>query len=390
MRRGWRIGRLGTIPLYLDPSLVLVFGLVAWTLASAYLPARLPGLSPSWRWTAALLTALLFFASVLAHELAHSAMAHTRNVPVLGITLSFFGGVAWLGDEPATPFDEILITAVGPLASLVIGGLTLMVYVTTVFVLQILTPAGDLRQWLGALAVSTWYLGEINVLLAIFNLLPTFPLDGGRLLHALLWALSGRTDQALVWSVRIGQGVAGLLVIASLLLSLWMRDGMLVVWGLLLAWVLYRTARESLVRYRLRQRLANVAVDSLMERNFPRVPPHLTLDVLADQLLARHHRVALIPVTNGTHLLGVVIPAAVERVPQIRRPSTTAAAIMRPAHALPHLAPDDDADRALRLMASVELAALPVMRPATGATPTELVGLLDQRTLITLLHTPSR
>lgn len=386
MRRGWQIGRLGEIPLYVDPSLALVFGLVAWTLASAYLPARVPSLSPFWRWTLALLATLLFFASVLAHELAHGGVARLRRVPVLGITLAFFGGVAWLGDEPSSPFDEVLITVVGPMASLVIGGLTLWVYLVTIVVMSMLLPAGSLRELLGALAASTWYLGEVNVLLALFNLVPAFPLDGGRLLHALLWALNGRSDRALVWAVHVGEVLAGVLVLGSLVLSLWTRDGMLVLWGMLMAWVLHRTARQSLVHQRLRQQLAKVAVGSLMEQNFPRVPSHLTLDIVADQLLAQR-KVALIPVTNGQHLLGVVVPAAVQRVPRSKRPHTTVAAIMQPAHTLPYLAPGDDAARALRLMAGSDLAALPVVvAPASGAPPVELVGLLEQRALLALLH----
>jgi len=388
VRRGWRIGRLGRIPLYVDPSLVLVFGLIAWSLASAYLPVQLPGLSPLWRWTLALLVTLLFFASILAHELAHGGMARVRQVPVLGITLSFIGGVAWLGDEPGTPFDEILITVVGPIASLIIGGLSLMVYAISAVVLQGLMPAGTLRQLLESLAVSGWYLGQVNVLLAVFNLLPTFPLDGGRLVHGLLWALGGRRDRALAWSVRFGEGVAALLVLTSLLVSLWARDPMIVVWGAVVAWVLYRTARRSLAHQQLRHRLAKVAVDSLMERNFPHVPPHLTLDVVAEQLLTQH-RVALIPVTNGRYLLGVLLPAAVQRVPHPSRRHLTASTVMRPASDLPRLAPHDDADRALRLMAGAELAALPVvLAPATGTAPVELVGLLEQRTLLALLHDP--
>jgi Zn-dependent protease len=195
MRTTWRIGRVFGIDINIDSSWLIIFALVIWTLAGSYFPQQYPRW-PTWlHWTVGVVTAILFFGSVLGHELAHSVVAIGRGEEVRSITLFIFGGVARITDEPDKPLTELLMAIVGPFFSLATG----MAFGILWFLSRSLLPP------LGALAR---YLSMINVSLAIFNLIPGFPLDGGRVLRALIWGLSGNLKMATRLASWAGQGIA--------------------------------------------------------------------------------------------------------------------------------------------------------------------------------------
>lgn len=261
--RPWRVGKLLGIPIGIDPSWILIFLLVTYQLAAFVFPfelglGRRRGLSLEPIWLA-VIASLLLFASVLAHEFSHAYMALKRGVPVLGITLFIFGGVAQIGDEPDSPLTELLIAVMGPLMSLLIAILSAAVWVWSQAFTTIVP--GTFRTLL-PVAIVSFYLAQTNLLLALFNLLPGFPLDGGRVLRAGLGALFKNMRRATFWSMVMGRVVAvGLLAVGAVLVFRGELGG---AWMFLVAWFLWRAAGESYHSLLARELLKQVPVGQLM------------------------------------------------------------------------------------------------------------------------------
>lgn len=212
MQTSIQAGRISGIPIRIHFNWLLTAVLVTWSLASGYFPLEYPGWTEVNYWLVAIVTASLFFASVLLHELGHAMLALSEGVPVQSITLFIFGGVAHIGKEPDTPGAEFRIVAAGPFTSLLLAGLFFFGHIMAisdlgVAVFQSLAPL---------VSAAFLYLSEINIILAVFNLIPGFPLDGGRLLRALLWRLLKDFRRATRWATTAGYGVSGLFVLAGL------------------------------------------------------------------------------------------------------------------------------------------------------------------------------
>lgn len=208
MKTGFRLGKIFGIDIHIDWSWLLIFALVSWSLVSSFSLAH-PDWSVSLRWAVAASAALLFFASILAHELAHSIAARYKGMPVRNITLFVFGGISNIQREPNSPFAEFIITIVGPLTSFVLGSIFLVLGAGT-FAVNNAMPA-DLTLALasfGPLATILFWLGSVNILIALFNLIPGFPLDGGRLVRSALWAVTDDLSKATRWASLLGQAVA--------------------------------------------------------------------------------------------------------------------------------------------------------------------------------------
>src|SRR3982075_2192964 len=201
MNENLSLGRIAGIHVGLNWSLLVIGALIAWSLATGILPSAAPGQTASAYWTAGVVSAFVFLASLLAPALAHSVVATRRGVKVEGITLWLFGGVSRFSSETASPGAQALITFVGPLTSLLLG---------IVFFLASVAFGGGARPSL--LAATLSWLGYINILLGVFNLLPAFPLDGGRLLQSLIWLRTGDRMRATSIAARIGMGFAFLLI----------------------------------------------------------------------------------------------------------------------------------------------------------------------------------
>jgi Zn-dependent protease len=243
--------RIRGIPVRIDAGWLLIFGLVTWSLASGYFPHVLPARSAAAYWLHGLLAAVLLFGSVFLHELSHALAALDQGVPVGGITLHVFGGVSQLDAEPPTPRAELLIALVGPLTSFAIAGLCLV--------------ADRLIDGPAAFHAVAGYLVAINLVVGIFNLVPGFPLDGGRVLRATLWWWTGRLSVATRIASRCGAVVALALVALGALRA---TAGDLVggLWLVLVALFLHQAARSSWELMRVRARLEPLRVEDVMTR----------------------------------------------------------------------------------------------------------------------------
>lgn len=296
---GWRLGRIGGVEIRADPSLLLIAGLITFNLWVTF-SGRFPHLSTSASVALAALTAVLFFASILVHELAHAGMSTARQIPVLGITLWMFGGATHAKVEARGPGDEFLVTVVGPLSSAALGGLFLVVHAS--------------GEALGGPAVFLFgYLGAINLLLAVFNLLPGFPLDGGRLLRSIVWKVTGSLHRATRIAARVGQGVALLIAAAGLYQAIARGNLVLALWPALIGWFLFRAATDSLAEDGRRLRLQGTRAGQLMSSPPPAVPPDLPVGTALAGLLYGHEGEAF-PVVEDGSVLGFVSEASARGV----------------------------------------------------------------------------
>src|SRR6267142_3438730 len=227
MNENLSLGRIAGIHVGLNWSLLVVAALIAWSLASSLLPSAAPGETSGAYWAAGVVSAFVFLASLLAHELAHSVVAMRRGVRVEGITLWLFGGVSRFSSDTASPGAQALITFVGPLTSLVLGA---------VFYLAAVAVGGGAHP--GLLSATLSWLGYINISLGVFNLVPAFPLDGGRLLQSLIWLRTGDRLRATRIAARIGMGFAYLLIAYGLATFLFAGSLVGGVWSVFLGWFL--------------------------------------------------------------------------------------------------------------------------------------------------------
>lgn len=225
-----RLGKIGGIPVDLDSSWFLIFILLSWLLATGSYPAMFPGWSRPMHWLMGALTALGLFVSVLLHELGHSLVAYRYKVPVHGITLFLFGGVARMGGEPPHPRAEFLIAIGGPLVSLALGLLFLYARPWTAFSEPLLG--------------LTTHLAYINLSLLVFNLIPGYPLDGGRVLRSVLWVFTRNLQRATVYAAQAGRAVALLFIGYGLWTALSTQSGY-GLWLALIGWFLYTIATQT-------------------------------------------------------------------------------------------------------------------------------------------------
>lgn len=360
--------RIAGIDVHVDWSLLIVFFLIANSLALGVFPSWHPDWGAGIAWATAIAAALLFFASVLAHELSHALVGRRSGAVVPRITLFIFGGVAQLEHEPARWRAELWMAAVGPLTSLVLA-------IAFVFLAGLLVPEGtaiDLEQpgqalaQLGPGSSLLLWLGQVNLMLAVFNLVPAFPLDGGRVLRALLWATTGDLRRATRWASRLGQAFAWLLIALGLLMILGARVPVFgggAIGGLWLAfigWFLNNAALMSYHQLVTREALQGVPVSRLMQTRFETVSPDITVHELVEEHLLRSGQRAF-PVMSGDRLDGMACLSDVTRVAPEKRASTKVSEIMTPASRVASVAPGDDAYEALALLGQRGLSQIAVI-----------------------------
>ncbi|MEN8160354.1 MAG: site-2 protease family protein, partial [Myxococcota bacterium] len=274
-RGGFPLFRVAGIQIRVDPSWFLIFLLIWWSLGAGYFPRTQPEAGALQSWAAGLLAALLFFVSLLIHELSHSLVARRAGQEVRTITLFLFGGAAEMTSEPEDPATEFRIAAVGPLASFVLAAL----FALTARSLPDATPE--------LLVGVVRYLGWVNLALGVFNLLPGFPLDGGRMLRAVLWWRTGSLRRASRVATEAGKGLGlGLAILGGLQIF----AGALVggIWLVLIGLFARGLAESSYQSLILRQLLGQVAVEDVMVRDPVCVPPDLTLARLVDEYVLGH------------------------------------------------------------------------------------------------------
>src|SRR5713101_2614689 len=330
MKENISLGRIAGIHVGLNWSLLVVGALIAWSLATSLLPSAAPGQTSGAYWAAGVISAFVFLASLLAHELAHSIVAMRRGVRVEGITLWLFGGVSRFSSETNSPGTQALFTFVGPLTSLVLGA---VFYFVSVAVGNGPHP--------GLVPATLSWLGYINISLGVFNLVPAFPLDGGRLLQSLIWLRTGDRLRATRIAARIGMGFAYLLIAYGL--ATFVFAGSLVggVWSVFLGWFLLGAARSEEAGGLIRQALAGVSVREVMTPNPVQAPDTITAeDALRGYVLASRH--STFPThDSGGRLSGLLTLTALKNVSPEARATTLVKDIICPVDSVSTASPAD-------------------------------------------------
>ncbi|MBV8082873.1 MAG: site-2 protease family protein [Candidatus Eremiobacteraeota bacterium] len=345
-----RVGRIFGIDIYIDPSWILIFVVVAWMLSSDAGPLRSAGLSTPERWLFGSLTALLFFASVLAHELAHSLVARMRGLNVSRITLFIFGGISQLTGDFKSATGEGWVAFVGPLCSAVLAALF---YVAS--------------QALGAhsaLGLSTGYLWQANAALAVFNLLPAYPLDGGKVFHSLIWQATGDRRRATQIASAVGQSIAIVMIALGIFLAFtWSFINGL--WLAFIGWFLFQAGRAEAYQSSLGAALGGQTASTVATMPPPPFRPDTTASDATQALLRSGQRAAAV-VSDG-RLLGIVTLSDLARV-HVNAPGVQVSSLMTPVDKIKSVAPDSDALQALNLLAQTGFHQLPVVDQAGGIT----------------------
>jgi Zn-dependent protease/CBS domain-containing protein len=323
MNENISLGRIFGIHVGFNWSLLVVAALIAWSLATGILPSAAPGESSSAYWTAGVVSAFVFLASLLAHELAHSVVAVRRGVKVEGITLWLFGGVSRFSSETNSPGSQALITFVGPLTSLVL-------VVVFNFVAVAISGAHP-----SLFAVTLSWLGYINISLGVFNLVPAFPPDGGRLLQSLIWLRTGDRLRATRIAARIGMLFAYLLIAYGLATFIFAGSLIGGVWLVFLGWFLLSAARSEETGGLIRQALSGMTVAQVMTPNPVQAPDDISVDdALHGYVLASRH--STFPAHDAAgRLSGLLTLAALKNVAPAARSTTLIKEIICPLDKVP-------------------------------------------------------
>ncbi|MBW1762105.1 MAG: site-2 protease family protein [Deltaproteobacteria bacterium] len=365
------LARIFGIEIRLDFSVLIVFALVVYSLGAALFPRWHPTWDATLTWGTAFTAGVLFFASLLAHELAHSVVAKLRGIPVPRITLFVFGGVSELDREPDTPATEFLIAIVGPAMSALLGFVFSWLGAMLAgadFGVEVFKDPEAAMAHLGPAATLFLWLGPINFMLAVFNLVPGFPLDGGRVLRAILWGISGDLRSATQWASNMGRAFAWALMGFGVLQAL---GGSFVqgVWLLLIGWFLNNAARNSYVQLLVQQAFDELIVGNLMRTHFEVVDPDLTLEAFVNEFLLRSAQSAW-PVIEDGKTVGLITFDDARVTSEDERATQTVRDVMSPIGE--RLSPDVGGRDALRALAESERDPLPVMRGE------HIVGLLHR------------
>lgn len=348
MKSSFRLGRLFGIPIHIHYTWFIIFSLVTITLGASYFPSFYPHW-PSWlHWLIAVATSLLFFTSVVAHELSHSLVSRYYGVPVRSITLFIFGGVAHISREAAGPMRELAMALAGPLSSLVVAAFFGVVN-------RVVSPYNE------PVAALAWWLLRINVLLALFNLIPGFPLDGGRVFRALWWRASGDFLKATRVAVVVGRGIGYLFMAGGLGIVLLLGDWLGGLWFAFIGWFLENVASASYQQARLREALRGVSAGELMSQDCVIVPPSITVEELVrDYVLPRGSRCAV--VAREGRLAGMLTMANIRGLPQGQWPFTPVGNVAIPLARLRVAPPGDAALEVLERMEEEDIGQVVVLR----------------------------
>jgi Zn-dependent protease/CBS domain-containing protein len=379
MRSGFKAARIFGINVYIDWSWIFIFLLVTWNLAGAVFPSLHPDWSTGLNIALAVAASLLFFLSILLHELAHSLMAKARDLPVRRITLYIFGGVSNIEREPPSPLSEFLIAIVGPLTSILLGGLFILLGAQNIQGLsQGLANPMQLLRNLDPLSTMLLWLGPINILIGLFNLTPGFPLDGGRVLRSILWGLTNNFRQATQWATIVGQVIGWAMILTGIgmvfgvnvpILGTGLING---IWFAFIGWFLINAASQSYQRVVIEDMLEGVPINNLMREPPPPVAPDLPISTLIYDRIIRGDETAF-PVVDSERLVGMVFVDNVREIDRSEWDTVFVRDVMVPENKLVVASPRDDAVEAFQKLAQPEVRQVPVVQNGT------LVGMLRRR-----------
>ena len=373
MRSNVKLGKVSGIEIGLHYSWFIIAALIVFSLGG-----RFHQMNPSWsnrqNWIAALITAVLFFVSLLLHELAHSLVAQARGLKVKAITLFALGGVSQIQDDATDAKTEFWVAIAGPIASLIIG-----------FGCLAIAPGLGWRRSAGpptAVSAMLFWLGYINVSLAVFNLIPGFPLDGGRVLRAIVWAITKNADRSTRIAARVGQFVAFLFI----LYGIWQYfsgAGFGGLWIAFIGWFLMDAAKSSYAEVETTAALRGMRVSEVMSHDCVSVDRGMNLQDFVDIYLLKTGQ-RCFAVEDQGRLVGIITPREVGAVPRDRWDNTTVREAMRPLQELHVIAPDTPVLDALKLLVSNDVNQLPVVANGT------LQGMVSRSQLVQLLQVRSQ
>ncbi|MCO6411414.1 MAG: site-2 protease family protein [Thiogranum sp.] len=337
--KGYRLFRIFGFDVKLNLTWLLLALLITWTLAAGLFPADYPGLSQQTYWWMGVAGAIGILFSIVFHELSHSLVARRFGLPIGGITLFIFGGVAEMEEEPVNPRVEFLMAVAGPVASVVLAVLF--------YQFHQLAVASD---WYTPVIGVSHYLALVNLVLAIFNLVPAFPLDGGRMLRAALWHWTGDLRRATDIASQIGSGFGLALMIVG---GLAFIQGQFIggMWWLLIGAFLRAAARSSYQQLLIREILSDQPVRRFMNREPVTVPPDITLEQLLENYIYRHHY-KMFPVVRDRELLGCVTINDLKKLPREQWASTRVEEATTPCSAANTVSPDTDTVKLIAAMSS--------------------------------------
>lgn len=362
---GLRIGKLLGIPIYLHSSWFLIFALITYSFISQFGFLHL-NMTTSQVWGVGLLASLLFFASLLFHEMSHSVVARHYKIPVVSITLFVFGGVARIGRDPARAIEEFNIASAGPASSFLLAGGFWLV--------------ADASTNVATAAVCS-LLAEINFALAVFNLVPGFPLDGGRIFRAIVWGFTKDYTRSTRIAARIGQGIAYAMIGLGVFIAVGYKGHGDVIGGMWLAfigWFLLSAARQSRVQAEAHGALQGLQVADIMTGELPTVGRAISLEDYAREILRTGHRAHL--VVAHDQLVGLMNAEALHGVPRDDWEVTSVQAAMLPKERLHWAAPEEPALSLLERMHTGGLQQMPVI--AGG----NVVGLVTRDSILRVLQ----
>ena len=366
-----RLGRIFGIQIGLHYSWLIIAMLVAFSLAAHFRSVN-PGWGERTIWATAILTAVLFFVAIILHELSHSVVAKARGLPVRSITLFALGGVAEIEDA-ADAKTEFLIAIVGPFASAVIGVICLML------ALALGWDMPDVAAPKSPVVAMLMWLGVINIGLAIFNLIPGFPLDGGRVLRAVVWWVTGDAERSTRAASWVGQLVAfGFIVIG--IFRFFGGEGFGGLWLAFIGWFLLGAARTSYAQLAIAESLRGLRALDVMTKDCPVVGGRTNLQTLVDEHLMRTGNRCFVVEEQG-RITGLITPHEIKKVSRNRWPFTTVDEVMRPLDQLQTVKPEATVMAALEIMGREDINQIPVV--ADG----QLQGIISRAHILGLLQT---
>ena len=360
---GIPIGRIFGIPIYLHVSWFIIFLLLTLSLATQF-KSQHPGWSVRQHWLLGIITSFLFFASVIFHELSHSVVAKHYKIPVQSITLFVFGGLSRIARDPSNAKQEFNVAIAGPLSSLFLAGCFGLIW-------RYVTGSQMVH------AAAGW-LGEINLALALFNLVPGFPLDGGRVLRGLAWGVTGDFTRATRIASNAGKFFAYLMIFLGVW---WALNGNWIggVWIAFIGWFLLSAAQESYANVAVRNLLAGVRAQDIMTRDIPTVTRDMSIEEYIHEVLRTGQRCQI--VMGAGNPVGLVTLAAARSIPRDERANTSVQAVMLPVDKIHSAAPDEAALAVLQRMQTQDINQMPVI------SENHIVGMITRDTILRVLQT---
>jgi Zn-dependent protease/predicted transcriptional regulator len=370
MKAQIKLGRIFGVEIGLHYSWLLIALLITFSLAGTFQQNN-PGWSDGLRWGLAIVTAILFFASIVVHELSHALVAKLRGLPVRSITLFALGGVAQIEKEAADAKTEFWMGIIGPITSFVLGVVCLAITIALGW-----TPPDFPHRPLPAMLM---WLGLINIGLAAFNMIPGFPLDGGRVLRGIIWWITGNAKRATTIAARVGQVIAFAMIVYGVF-QFFRGTGINGLWMAFIGWFLLSASRESYAHMVISEGLRGLRVGDVMSRDFPIVDSYTNLQTFAEENLTRTGRRFWV-VTLNAQPEGIITPTEIGAVPRNRWPYTTVADVMRPLDSTRTVNPNTPVTEALEVMAQQDLNQLPVVNERG------LAGLISRSHILQLIQT---